>query len=259
MEWEKKYEIGNEVVDRQHKELFMLLNDLETAFSEGHGQEKLAMCLKFLVNYAKHHFTAEEELMNRIDYPFLDNQQELHNDMISKLTLVLLRLKKGENIDIGELLVFLQDWVKDHVIEEDGKIGEFLKENSGSGETNKEVNDVVKELEVLRSQYLEDKISEEEMNLQKSKVVWSVIKDVSLANLNSVLKILLNLSEMRLISEDEKLQIAIRFAKSFDKAQAFNELVEIDTKMSYLELLFAGKAIPKEEFKRLRECTLSAL
>ena len=61
-----KYELtpdlmtGNQLVDREHKELLEAVNRLMDACSEGKGREKSAEVFRYLLSYVDKHFADEE-------------------------------------------------------------------------------------------------------------------------------------------------------------------------------------------------------
>ena len=63
-----KYELtpdlmpGNQLVDREHKELLEAVNRLMDACSEGKGREKSAEVFRYLLSYVDKHFADEERL-----------------------------------------------------------------------------------------------------------------------------------------------------------------------------------------------------
>ena len=50
--------------------------------------------------------------------------------MIKRLTLLLQRIKRGEDISTREMLAFLKSWWQEHIMTEDRKIGLWIKERS---------------------------------------------------------------------------------------------------------------------------------
>lgn len=69
--WDDSYRTGHVLVDRQHQELFRMVNELHDAIIEGKGNDVLAPTLKKLAKYTVEHFRDEEVLMASINYPML--------------------------------------------------------------------------------------------------------------------------------------------------------------------------------------------
>ena len=78
------------------------------------------------VDYVKFHFAEEEKLMNKINYPEIEEHRVLHGKLTSHVVAILLRLKSEQEVSIYELRSFLKDWWNEHIGEEDRKIGRYL-------------------------------------------------------------------------------------------------------------------------------------
>lgn len=80
-EWDKKFEIGVESIDKEHKQLFSILKKLlkmienqeksEFAFREG---------IKYLKNHTIEHFSHEEEYMRSIHYGDYEIHKRIHDN-----------------------------------------------------------------------------------------------------------------------------------------------------------------------------------
>ncbi len=69
IEWTDDLATGSEIIDNQHKELFRKMNDLMNACRHGVGKTKVRNTLQFLDDYIVYHFTEEESLMAKYNYP----------------------------------------------------------------------------------------------------------------------------------------------------------------------------------------------
>ncbi len=81
-----------------------------------------------VLNYAQSHFDAEETYMKKIGYPDLDEHIKQHK----KLSHVLSAYKSDFNnnkINLFAFKNFLFVWVKDHIMDEDIKIGRYIKDS----------------------------------------------------------------------------------------------------------------------------------
>ena len=79
-----KYELtpelmtGNQLVDREHKELLEAVNRLMDACSEGKGREKSAEVFRYLLSYVDKHFADEERLQMQAKYPGYAAHKNFH-------------------------------------------------------------------------------------------------------------------------------------------------------------------------------------
>lgn len=127
MKWDSSFCIGCKIVDEQHEKLVAHVHNLEVLLGKPYGAIQLGDTLKFIVDYASTHFADEESLMERINFPEIDRQKQLHNQFIDYVTCFLLDLKVGNPCDPRELVNYLSQWIRFHVLEEDMKIGDFIR------------------------------------------------------------------------------------------------------------------------------------
>ena len=79
--WQVRINIGVEVIDKEHKKLFNVLNKL---FAYGKEEEKSQwVCqeaIKYFRDHAIQHFSEEEEYMASIHYAGLETHRHIHNN-----------------------------------------------------------------------------------------------------------------------------------------------------------------------------------
>ncbi len=128
--WQKIFDTGIPQVDEQHKKLVSMINQLEDTqkSSDGAVDREVGLVLKKLVDYTQYHFSEEERLMNKIQYFDRGRHAEKHKELVNKVAAILKRLKVTGSIDVYELMSFLRDWLLDHIVLEDVKIGEAYRE-----------------------------------------------------------------------------------------------------------------------------------
>lgn len=79
--WNKRYEIGVESIDKQHKQLFATINKLLTLGDEEGKKEWVCReGVKYLKNHVVEHFQHEEGYMRSIDYSHFEVHKRLHDN-----------------------------------------------------------------------------------------------------------------------------------------------------------------------------------
>ena len=68
------------------------------------------------------HFNDEEALIRSIDYPDYEAHRALHDALMDKVWGLFVRCNEGSPDLSIELLVFLNDWLVDHILEKDKAI-----------------------------------------------------------------------------------------------------------------------------------------
>jgi hemerythrin-like metal-binding protein len=126
IKWVNDYSIGVDSIDNQHKRLVSMINQLQKSIPSGIVNQEMGLVLKSLVDYTKYHFAEEEKLMEQIHFSELERHRQLHIDLTAQVTGIIVGLKKGKEQTVFELIEFLKNWLIDHIIKEDRKIGEAV-------------------------------------------------------------------------------------------------------------------------------------
>jgi len=125
--WKKSYEIKVPDVDVQHRRLVGMINELSDAMMLQSGQRTVPHILEKLVDYVQLHFTSEESLMEKIDYPDLEEHRQQHLEFTQKVLDFKVKHTCEKTLDTVELLNFLCDWLKMHILECDKAIGSYMR------------------------------------------------------------------------------------------------------------------------------------
>ena len=78
LEWNMEFELGIESIDRQHRELYRKIDHLSLSIYQGKGKDELRQLIKYLKSYIEEHFTYEENILERTDYPDLEAHKQQH-------------------------------------------------------------------------------------------------------------------------------------------------------------------------------------
>lgn len=124
--WEEKYSVGIDEIDKQHKHLIELINQLYDAMRTGHGKEKLQSVLSELIEYTDYHFKTEEKLFDTYHYAQNKEHRVHHDSLRSQVMEFNQKFHDGRSTLSLELLSFLKDWIKNHILNEDMQYKEFL-------------------------------------------------------------------------------------------------------------------------------------
>ena len=124
IKWENRFNTGYKRVDDQHKELVNILNKLNLLvmskdISREDVSEELSNIIKDMVDYVAYHFSTEEAIMKAIDYSGFKSHVVKHRNFTNKVLEEVNNYKNGKQIDIKGLIVFLRDWLFNHIVVED--------------------------------------------------------------------------------------------------------------------------------------------
>lgn len=125
--WKKSYEIGVADIDLQHRRLVGLINELSDAMMVKHGYSTIPHILEELGDYVQLHFTTEETLMEKASYPGMAEHRNKHLALTEKFLAFKARYSQDHELNPKELLDFLCDWLKDHIMMSDKEFGTYLR------------------------------------------------------------------------------------------------------------------------------------
>lgn len=131
VEWNEALSLGDETIDRQHKGLVALINQMHEHLDAPDKEEQVMRCITSMYLYAKEHFWDEEALMDRVGYPDKARHAALHREFVQK-THGLTDCCLLSEAPYAELLNFLVAWFSEHVSTEDAKLVAYAKANTPS-------------------------------------------------------------------------------------------------------------------------------
>jgi hemerythrin len=129
IKWDDKYLIGIEEIDEQHKHLVSLTNELYEMFlSCGCSNSNVQAVLEALAEYTIDHFTTEENLMARFEYPQREEHRQDHQKFVLRISEFNEHLKDGTEQLTLDIISFLRVWLLTHIFMVDSKCGEFIRQ-----------------------------------------------------------------------------------------------------------------------------------
>lgn len=132
MPWNPKLILGIDEIDNQHKELVSLINRLHKAMKLKKGSQRAQEILKDLTEYTRFHFSHEEELLKKFNYPEKDEHLAIHKSLVDQVVAFKSQFDEGKASLTMDLMDFLTDWLKHHILETDKAYVPFLKEKTRS-------------------------------------------------------------------------------------------------------------------------------
>ena len=131
--WDPALSTGIAIIDEQHKQLFDALNNIATAFVEGKGHDELLKTLDFLKNYTIKHFSDEEELQQKNNYPDYSSHKQLHDGFTATIEQIRQRLiKEGPSESlVVTLTTTVGNWLMHHIRVVDIQMATYIKKTAG--------------------------------------------------------------------------------------------------------------------------------
>ncbi len=129
MDWDEQYATGIEDIDNDHKALFMFVNDLHDKIAANAAEDSIESTLTGLVDYVNVHFVREENLLETIDYPDLDEHAEAHRRLSARVISLQEQFETDqENFDRNAFLDFLKAWLTGHIMYTDMDYVPFVRD-----------------------------------------------------------------------------------------------------------------------------------
>ena len=125
--WSDAYSVGMTEIDDQHKELVKMTNDLFISSSEGGfaADKAFLQTAKKASDYARVHFSFEEDILKKAAYPEFDAHKKQHTDFLETVLKSVQEFESGKMAGI-EMARFLKKWLLNHIAVCDKHYASFL-------------------------------------------------------------------------------------------------------------------------------------
>ena len=133
--WDDSLSIGVRLIDEQHRALIQKLDDVSEATKANVGESEIVKALVFLADYARFHFSSEEEYMTETGYSGLAEQQQMHGKFMETLkNLEDDFQEEGSTKNLANAInTFLMNWLARHIKVLDRKFADFLSKRDSAG------------------------------------------------------------------------------------------------------------------------------
>jgi len=121
IEWKPEYNMGFEVIDKQHQTFVATLNSLYEAIVEGKEREHLSEIFNNLDQYITLHFKTEEDYFEEFGYEGKEEHIAEHRKFQTKIAEFKNSFERGESEISSILIDFLENWLIHHLASIDVK------------------------------------------------------------------------------------------------------------------------------------------
>lgn len=116
--WLPHFEVGHELIDRQHRRLFSIANELIDALVSGKSKADIDLILDDLAQHLTRHFQAEEDVFLQNGRPTDETHLDNHAKLLKRVRELQTKLW-AEHLSTGEIVAFVaHDVITDHVTKE---------------------------------------------------------------------------------------------------------------------------------------------
>lgn len=126
--WMPSFNTEIDIIDQQHRLLVDLVNELSEAHEAGKDRQVLLKLIEKLGIYAATHFAREEDYFETYGYPNTDEHLQEHDYFEDMLYQFEDEFKAGKQDLTFNVLMFLSDWLVNHINGSDKEYVPFLQE-----------------------------------------------------------------------------------------------------------------------------------
>lgn len=130
VDWNDKYLLGIETYDEHHRHLVELLNETYEAVKLN-NRFAVKTILVQLSDYAAYHFSVEEAAMSVAGYPALADHLAAHEEFTRQIGEFTAAVAGEEALHRITVVVFLRQWLLDHILKADRDLVDFLVLSEG--------------------------------------------------------------------------------------------------------------------------------
>jgi hemerythrin-like metal-binding protein len=118
--WDDSFSVNNYEIDLQHKKWIEIYNTMDIKMSKkGAQRSDVLEALKDMGDYARYHFSFEEEYMRNINYPDFIEHRRIHKIFDNLIYNYYRKVLEGEVILGSEIINILKEWLLNHILKED--------------------------------------------------------------------------------------------------------------------------------------------
>ena len=114
LEWTDGFLVGDEDMDREHRNLHKLTYTFLTAFKEGKAQNILDVVLGELIEFTRKHFKNEEKLLRKFDRTQFIAQKDINDQLVRELMMLRDTYVDGK-LGVDDITPFFNDWILRHL------------------------------------------------------------------------------------------------------------------------------------------------
>ncbi|WP_159084559.1 bacteriohemerythrin [Dongshaea marina] len=122
------------IIDRQHHQLFMLIDQLSKMRPSGSSKRNIGKILDELIEYSDYHFCTEESLLRDNEYPLTEDHLSEHALYIATIGHFKKEFDRTYERDLDSLSEitikihrYLLTWWSEHIAQKDSQYVDYIK------------------------------------------------------------------------------------------------------------------------------------
>ncbi|WP_299440476.1 bacteriohemerythrin [uncultured Rhodospira sp.] len=131
LEWTERWSVGVPEMDKDHRILINLINQLGQAFRAPESDWVVGSVLNSLWDYAAYHFEREEALLRAANFPGAEEHALRHSTLKNQVREWLDAYQNNpESVTAQDLQASLKSWLVNHVLGEDMRYKPYVEHNT---------------------------------------------------------------------------------------------------------------------------------
>ena len=186
LEWQNSYLVGDALIDSEHKRLFEIARHAKEVVEPSMRKQKVKDEVKNIYDYSKTHFKHEEEYMEHIQYPDIEDHKKEHYHIIELMNVFMKKMPTLSIIELEkELSYFIETTIVGHILLKDKKIAIWRHQHENIKYKiefkteyivgNEQIDNEHKKLFEIATNFFKDY----ENNLIKMKTIKATLKELS--------------------------------------------------------------------------------
>jgi hemerythrin-like metal-binding protein len=113
--WTENLSVGDGELDKHHKTIIESINKLEMVINKEDQRQVTKKILDELHLYVDYHFSAEEDLFKKTNFPHAQKHIDEHRSFRDRLEKIQRQYDKNDEFTSLEVMDFLINWVTNHI------------------------------------------------------------------------------------------------------------------------------------------------
>ncbi|KHF26060.1 bacteriohemerythrin [Solemya velum gill symbiont] len=126
LSWSNTLSVEVDEIDDDHRKLVGLFNMLNHSVEDGDDPKYIEAVLEELITCTAWHFRHEERLMVKYGYKDYEEHYSEHSKLIESARELQQTLKQEGHQISNENIEFLENWLTEHILVDDMRLGSFL-------------------------------------------------------------------------------------------------------------------------------------
>jgi hemerythrin-like metal-binding protein len=126
VKWSEEFNVNVKIIDDQHQQMLDIVNSLHSAVEASADKAILEKLLIELYEHTRVHFSTEDELMKKHNFPGYADHLHEHHVLLQHLDNLVKGVTGGEHPTFRSDYDVSSDWVLIHIFKSDMELGAFL-------------------------------------------------------------------------------------------------------------------------------------